>query len=52
MVYIALLATLLENVEHCGCEPEQAANLHMNRLNFTLKLWAESLEFSVMYARP
>ena len=28
---------LLENVEHCGGEPEQAANMHMNRLSFTLK---------------
>ena len=27
----------LENVEHCGGEPEQAANMHMNRLSFTLK---------------
>ena len=26
-----------ENVEHCGGEPEQAANMHMNRLNFMLK---------------
>ena len=25
------------NVEHCGGEPEQAANMHMNRLSFTLK---------------
>ena len=30
-------ARLLENVEHCGGEPEQAANMHMNRLSFTLK---------------
>ena len=22
---------LLENVKHCGGEPEQAANMHMNR---------------------
>ena len=22
---------LLENVEHCGGEPEQAANMHMNK---------------------
>ena len=29
--------SLLENVEHCGGEPEQAANMHMNRLSFTLK---------------
>ena len=28
---------ILENVEHCGGEPEQAANTHMNRLSFTLK---------------
>ena len=43
----------LENVEHCGGEPEQAASLHMNRLSFTLKLQAESLVFmSVIYARP
>ena len=28
---------LLENVEHCGGEHEQAANIHMNRLSFTLK---------------
>ena len=28
---------LLENVEHCGDEPEQAANMHMNRLSLTLK---------------
>ena len=28
---------LLENVEHCGGEPEQAANMHKNRLSFTLK---------------
>ena len=28
---------LLENIEHCGGEPEQAANMHMNRLSFTLK---------------
>ena len=27
----------LENVEHCGGEPEQAANMHMKRLSFTLK---------------
>ena len=25
------------NVEHCGGEPEQAANMHMNRLSFMLK---------------
>ena len=24
-------------LEHCGGEPEQAANMHMNRLSFTLK---------------
>ena len=29
--------TILENVEHCGGEPEQAANMHMNRLSSTLK---------------
>ena len=28
---------ILENVEHCGGEPEQAAKMHMNRLSFTLK---------------
>ena len=33
---------LLENVKHCGGEPEQAANMHMNTLSFTLKWWAES----------
>ena len=33
------------NVEHCGGEPEQAANMHMNRLSFTLKWWAESVAF-------
>ena len=27
----------LENVKHCGGKPEQAANMHMNRLSFTLK---------------
>ena len=27
--------------EHCGGEPEQAANMHMNKLSFTLKWWAE-----------
>ena len=44
---------VLENVEHCGGEPEQAANMHMNRLSFTLKLWAESVVFmSVVYAWP
>ena len=32
-----LHVVLLENVEHCGDEPEQAANMHMNRLSFTLK---------------
>ena len=26
----------IENVEHCGGEPEQAANMHMNRLSFML----------------
>ena len=30
-------SVVLENVEHCGGEPEQAANMHMNRLSFTLK---------------
>ena len=28
---------ILENVEHCGGKPEQTANVHMNRLSFTLK---------------
>ena len=28
---------LLENVEHCGGKPEQAANMRMNRLSFMLK---------------
>ena len=28
---------VLENVEHCRGEPEQAANMHMNRPSFTLK---------------
>ena len=41
------LYVLLENVEHCGGEPEQAANMHMNRLSFMLKWLAES----VVYAR-
>ena len=36
------MSKLLENVEHCGGEPEQAANMHMNRLSFVLKWWAES----------
>ena len=31
------ITQLLENVEHCGGEPEQAANMHMNTLGFTLK---------------
>ena len=31
------ITQLLENVEHCGSEPEQAANMHMNTLGFTLK---------------
>ena len=31
------IITVLENVEHCGGEPEQAANVHMNRLSVTLK---------------
>ena len=30
-------ATIQENVEHCGGEPEQAANMHTNRQRFTLK---------------
>ena len=30
-------SNILENVEHCGGEPEQAVNMHMNRLSFTLK---------------
>ena len=34
----------LENVEHCGGEPEQAAN--MNRLTWMLKSWAESVVFT------
>ena len=34
---------LLEIVEHCGGELEQAANMHMNRLSFTLKLFSESV---------
>ena len=45
---------MLENVEHCGGEPEQAAILwlHMDRLSYTLKSWAESLAFmSAVYAR-
>ena len=44
---------LLENVEHCGGEPEQAANMHMNRRSFTLKWRTESVAFmSVVYAQP
>ena len=47
---------VLENVEHCGGEPEQAGYygyMHMNRLSFTLKWWAESLAFmSAVYAQP
>ena len=33
------LLQLLENVEHCGDEPEQAVTMpaHMNRLSFMLK---------------
>ena len=31
------IVPILENVEHCGGKPEQAANMHMNRLSFTLK---------------
>ena len=31
------ITQLLENVEHCGGESEQAANMHMNTLGFTLK---------------
>ena len=31
------ITMILENVEHCGGEPEQAANIHMNRLSSTLK---------------
>ena len=30
------------SLEHCGGEPEQAANMHMNRLSFTLK-WISSV---------
>ena len=32
-VYIVIL----ENVQHCGGEPEQAANMYKNKLSFTLK---------------
>ena len=35
--YSAENAVKLENVEHCGGKPEQAANMHMNRQSFTLK---------------
>ena len=35
----------LENVEHCGGEPEQATNMHMS---FS---WIGSV-YSVVYARP
>ena len=34
---VASFTIILENVEHCGGEHEQAANMHMNRLSFTLK---------------
>ena len=44
---------ILENVKHCGGEPEQAANMHMNRLSFMLKWWAEAVAFmGVVYVRP
>ena len=35
---------VLENVEHCGGEPKQAANMHMNRLSFMF--------MSVVYVQP
>ena len=35
--YVQTYAEILENVEDCVGEPEQAANMHMNRLSFTLK---------------
>ena len=45
--------TLLENAEHWGGEPEQAPNMHMDRLSCMLKWWAESVAFmSVIYAQP
>ena len=44
---------LLENVEHCGDEPEQAANMYTNRLSFMLKWWTEVVAFmSVIYVQP
>ena len=49
------ISVLLENVEHCGGEPEQAANLHKNRLSFTLEIddAAEAVAFrSIVYVRP
>ena len=41
----------LENVEDCGGEPEQAANMHMNRLSFMLK-WSVIAFMSVVYVQP
>ena len=47
---------LLENLEHCQGKPEQAVYygfMHMNKLSFMLKWWAESLTFmSATYACP
>ena len=47
---------ILENVEHFWGKPELAGYygyMHMNRLTFTLKWWAESLAFmSAIYAHP
>ena len=40
---------LLENVEHCGGELEQAANMHMNTLSFTLKLLSELVAFMSVF---
>ena len=34
---LLLFCFYIMNVEHCGGEPEQEANMHMNRLSFTLK---------------
>ena len=34
---LLLFSFYIMNVEHRGGEPEQAANMHMNRLSFTLK---------------
>ena len=39
-IYTHILYIILENVEHCGGEPEQAGYygyMHINRLSFTLK---------------